>query len=76
VVSTEIGAEGLPVVDGVSLLIGETADELADACIRVAGDPQLGARLARAGHELWARGYRGEDAREAVRRVAVSVASR
>jgi len=73
VVATSIGAEGLPVVNGRSLLIGETAEGLADGCIRVAGDPELAARLARAGHELWASGYRGEDAREAVRRLALAV---
>ena len=74
VVSTTLGAEGLPVVDGVSVLIGDTAGELANACIRLVDDPELGRSLARAGHELWASSYRGEDAREAVRRLAVAVA--
>jgi glycosyltransferase involved in cell wall biosynthesis len=74
VVATSLGAEGLPVVDGVSILIGETPQELARACVRLVEDPELARNLARAGRELWASGYRGADIRELVQRLAVEVA--
>ena len=45
VVSTSLGAEGLPVEDGVHLLLADTAEELARACARVLRDPALRAAL-------------------------------
>ncbi len=41
VVSTALGAEGLGAQDGVHLLVGETADELAAACGRLLTEPEL-----------------------------------
>jgi glycosyltransferase involved in cell wall biosynthesis len=74
VVSTSLGAEGLAVADGTSILIGDTAEELARACIRLVDDSDLARELATGGHELWASRYRGEDARDAVRRLALEYA--
>jgi glycosyltransferase involved in cell wall biosynthesis len=74
VVSTTLGAEGLPVEDGVSVLIGDTPEDFAQACVRLVEDPELARSLAEAGHALWGSQYRGEDASEIVRRLAVEVA--
>lgn len=74
VVATTIGAEGLQVVDGTSILIGDTPEDFARACIRLVEEPEFARRVAEAGHQVWASAYRAEDAREAVRRLAVDVA--
>ena len=39
IVSTTVGAEGLPVRDGVNLLLGDTAQALADRVVSLLGDP-------------------------------------
>jgi sugar transferase (PEP-CTERM/EpsH1 system associated) len=57
VVSTSIGAEGLPVRDGVELLIGDSPDEFAEAVIRVLRDPVAARRLGRSGAELVRKKY-------------------
>jgi glycosyltransferase involved in cell wall biosynthesis len=57
VISTGIGAEGLPLRDGVDLLIGDTPDEFADAVIRVLSDPVVARRLGRSGAELVRNNY-------------------
>jgi glycosyltransferase involved in cell wall biosynthesis len=49
VVSTRLGAEGIPVEDGRELLLADTPAELAAAVLRVLEDPGLAASLARAG---------------------------
>ena len=41
IVSTTIGAEGLPVKDGVELLLADTAESLAEAVVRVLNDKAL-----------------------------------
>ena len=51
VVSTRLGAEGIPVEDGRELLLADTPAELAAAVLRVLADPGLAADLARAGHD-------------------------
>jgi glycosyltransferase involved in cell wall biosynthesis len=51
VVSTSIGAEGLQPIDGENCLLGDEPADLARACVRLLGDPQLGAALAAAGFE-------------------------
>lgn len=45
VVSTRLGAEGLPVEDGVNALLAETPAEFAEALARVASDDALAKRL-------------------------------
>jgi hypothetical protein len=47
VVSTHLGAEGLPVTDGVHLLMADTAHDIADACARLISDTSLRASLVR-----------------------------
>ena len=49
VVSTTIGAEGLPLTDGVHLLTADEAGAFADACIRLLEQPADAARIAAAG---------------------------
>lgn len=49
VVSTTIGAEGLEVTPGEDILIGNTAEAFAEACIRLVNDTGERARLAEAG---------------------------
>jgi glycosyltransferase involved in cell wall biosynthesis len=48
VVSTTLGAEGLPVADGREVLLADEPDAFADAVVRVIEDRALGARLAAA----------------------------
>ncbi len=57
IISTPAGAEGLEVVDGIHLLLGETAPELAAACIRLIEHPELRDEIARAGYDLALRRY-------------------
>jgi sugar transferase (PEP-CTERM/EpsH1 system associated) len=45
VVSTTIGAEGLPVRDGVDALLADTPEAFADAIIRLLLDPALASRI-------------------------------
>ncbi|MBI5564534.1 MAG: glycosyltransferase [Chloroflexi bacterium] len=45
IVSTRIGAEGIAVRDGENILLADTADELAQAVIRVLGDAALADQL-------------------------------
>jgi glycosyltransferase involved in cell wall biosynthesis len=52
VVTTPIGGEGIDATAGRHLLLGSTVPELADAVIRVLGDPALAARLGEAGRQL------------------------
>jgi len=52
VVSTRLGAEGLPVKDGVHLLMADTADDIAEACARLISDGSLRASLVDAAVEV------------------------
>ena len=52
VVSTTIGAEGLPVEPGTHLLIGDTPEAMADAAVRVLQDREAAARMSRAAATL------------------------
>jgi len=49
VVSTTIGYEGIDLVPGEHLLVGDTPDAFADAVVRLLRDPHLGERIAAAG---------------------------
>jgi glycosyltransferase involved in cell wall biosynthesis len=60
VVSTSIGIEGLEVIDGEHVLIGDTAEAFATQCLRLMSDPQLAARLAESAFELCKRKYSPE----------------
>jgi glycosyltransferase involved in cell wall biosynthesis len=52
VVSTPIGAEGLEVVDGQTILLAETAGQFADQLVALVNSPELRDRLARHGRAL------------------------
>lgn len=61
VVSTTVGAEGLPVTDGEHLVIGDTPDAFADACAALLADPARAGAIGSAAQTLvrehfdWAR---------------------
>ncbi|MBN1875883.1 MAG: glycosyltransferase [Anaerolineae bacterium] len=57
VVATSKGAEGLDVVNGEHLLLGDTPEALADAVLRVMGDSVLRERLCRSARALVERRY-------------------
>jgi glycosyltransferase involved in cell wall biosynthesis len=48
IVSTRLGAEGLNFEDGREIILRDAPAELAQACVRLLGDPQAAARLGRA----------------------------
>lgn len=52
VVSTRLGAEGLPAHDGENILLAETPTQFAQAVLRLLGDTDLRERLGQAGHTL------------------------
>ena len=52
VVSTSLGCTGLAVESGQHLLIADTAEDFAQAALRVLGDRQLASQLARNGRVL------------------------
>ncbi|MCF6311081.1 MAG: glycosyltransferase family 4 protein [Verrucomicrobiales bacterium] len=51
VVSTTIGAEGLPVTHGKDILIANRDQDLADACLQLLQNPDLAKKIAIAGRE-------------------------
>jgi sugar transferase (PEP-CTERM/EpsH1 system associated) len=52
VVSTTIGAEGLPLTHGENVLLADTAPDFAEAVVQVLTDDALAQRLAEAGRQL------------------------
>ncbi|MCT9932292.1 glycosyltransferase family 4 protein [Planotetraspora sp. A-T 1434] len=75
VVSTALGAEGLDAIHGRHLLIGETAAELADACVALLRDQALRPRLVREAHRLYRDRFRWVDIAEKVKQVALTTAA-
>jgi len=57
VVSTVLGAEGIPVTDGQDILLADEPQAFADAIIRLLRDPDLRRRLGQGLHELVQEGY-------------------
>jgi glycosyltransferase involved in cell wall biosynthesis len=57
VVSTPLGAEGLPARDGENMLLAETAEALAEATVKLLGDKELSSKLGTAGRDLVVRNY-------------------
>jgi glycosyltransferase involved in cell wall biosynthesis len=53
VVSTSLGAEGLPAIDGEHLLLADNPEEFAAAVSRLLASPQLRDRVGRAGRQLY-----------------------
>jgi glycosyltransferase involved in cell wall biosynthesis len=66
VVTTPVGAEGLDIVDGVHALVAEPVDALADACMRLLGDPELAAGLVARGAAFQEEHHRQQHADAAV----------
>ncbi len=52
VVSTRLGAEGLPAEDDQNIILAETSESLADATVRLLKDPALRERIAGSAREL------------------------
>lgn len=57
VVSTELGAEGLPAVDGENILLAEESDEFAAKVVSLLDDKSLGDRIASNARELMEREF-------------------
>ncbi len=68
VVSTPVGAEGLDAVAGVHLELGETAEELAEKCVRLLVDRGAAKAMADRAHTLYRSRYLPEHAARRVRR--------
>jgi glycosyltransferase involved in cell wall biosynthesis len=66
VVSTSIGIEGLEVIDGEHVLIGDTPVDFAKQCVRLMSDRQLTNRIAESAFNLCAREYSLEAMRAAL----------
>jgi polysaccharide biosynthesis protein PslH len=64
VVSTTVGAEGLPVVPGEHLLLADTPEEFADACVRLMDDPDLRRKLTENAHRWLVSSHSMEKARQ------------
>ncbi|MBZ5574934.1 MAG: glycosyltransferase family 4 protein [Acidobacteriia bacterium] len=62
VVSTRLGAEGLPVEDGRHLLLADSGSEFAAAVTKLLDSPQLREKLGRAGRQLVERQFTWEAA--------------
>jgi len=60
IVSTTVGAEGIPVVNGTHMLLADTAEEFAAAIQLIAGDPAFGYALGKNARELIADTYNME----------------
>jgi glycosyltransferase involved in cell wall biosynthesis len=71
VVSTRIGAEGLPVCDGENALLAETPDEFVSAIGKILDDRPLGARLAARGRAIYEERYTWEAAFRALEAAGV-----
>jgi glycosyltransferase involved in cell wall biosynthesis len=68
VVSTTIGAEGLDVESGRHLLIADTPDEFAAACLRLLRDAELRERLVQSATDLFRRTHSVPVVKEKIRR--------
>ncbi len=75
VVSTTLGAEGLGVEDGVHLLLGDTAAELAAACARLLADTGLRGQVVAAAQALYDERFTRELVEARVAQVARRVAA-
>lgn len=76
VVSTALGCEGLEVRAGRELLVAESPEAFAAACIRVYEDAALAASLVEQGHALWESRYRAGDVRAQISDLAREIARR
>jgi glycosyltransferase involved in cell wall biosynthesis len=73
VVSTTVGAEGLPVTHGENIMLADAPEDLARTAVRLLRDPDLRARLGRAARTLVERDYSWAAAAERFHSVMCSV---
>jgi len=73
VVSTSIGAEGIDVVDGESVLLADEPEAFADAVVRLLRDAELRARLVRNGYQVMSEKYEWKVIGDRLERVYESV---
>ena len=73
-VSTPQGAEGLDLVDGVSVLLASTPAEMAEALMRLAESPQLCRQIAAEAHSLARRRFSWEAIQDALASELVNLA--
>ena len=66
VVTTTVGNEGIDLVNGESVLLGDTAEELATAIVRLYRDPELAELLSRQGRRVIQERFSVASARRAV----------
>lgn len=71
VVATPLGCEGIDAHDGVEVLLGRSAEEIAAACVRVLTEPAVATAVADAGYELWQRSYQWPDIQRTIAEVAL-----
>lgn len=76
VVSTSIGAEGIEAVDGHEILLGDTPQAFANACVRALTDQPLRRALADAAHRLFVERYRWDDIHPRIASLATEIAAR
>ena len=62
VVSTPLGCEGIAATDGEDVLLGQSAEELAKAVVRLFQDESLRKRIATGGEQLVRRRYTWQQA--------------
>lgn len=74
-VSTTLGAEGIPVVDGEHLLIADDPNRFADAILRILDDKALASRLAGRCNELVRRQFSVEALAEDGKRILAQLAT-
>ena len=60
VIATPAGVEGIEVTPGENILVQESAEAFAEACVQLMTDWDLGERLARNARSLWQRAYSSE----------------
>jgi glycosyltransferase involved in cell wall biosynthesis len=75
VVSTTLGAEGLGVVNGHSVLLADTAEEFALRCAQVVQDTDLASRLLAGGWTLYSEFFTAERVEERVAELAMGLSN-
>jgi glycosyltransferase involved in cell wall biosynthesis len=75
VVATPQGAEGLEVTDGREILIRESPESFADACVRLLTDERLRRSIADAAHALFVEKYRWDRIHEQIAALGLRVAT-
>ncbi|WP_324789441.1 glycosyltransferase family 4 protein [Streptomyces sp. H51] len=70
VVSTAVGAEGIGVDPGVHLEIADTADAIADRCLRLLAEPRRARDMAGRARSFYENGHRAAHARQRIHEAA------